>query len=234
MPGLYFSEGDNAADKDLQRAVWNGDCLKVTAALDDGADPNSYGVNRYRLLSSAIYRGHLQVVRTLLDHGANPTPSTTGITALQAAIASGRTRIAHHLLKSGITPTWQDADLAARCGRTRLLKTFLRTGIEINRLQGFGGTAAVTLVMSAAFEGEADTVQALVDAGANVSLSNENGWTALLSASACGHVEAVKALLRAGADANAADKSGDTPLKVAAKEGHVEVIALLQAAGATA
>ena len=234
MRELYLSDDSEAADKDLQIAVWNGDFLKVSAALVGGADPNSHGVNRDPLLVTAAYRGHLQIVKALLEHGADPNASTYNGASLEAAIGSRRTRIAYLLLKSGVTPTWQDAELAARCGRTRLLKTFLNSGIGINSLQGLGGTAAVTLVMSAAFEGEADTVQALVEAGADVNLSNENGWTALLSASACGHAEAVKALLQAGANANAVDKGGDTPLKVAAKEGHVEVIALLQAAGAAA
>ena len=230
--GLCFAEGKGAADEDLQRAVWNGDCLEVSAALGGGADPRSRGVGGHPLLKVAIYRGHLRLTQLLLDSGADPGAWQEDVSALEAAIGSGHTRIAYALLRFGVEPTWQDADMAARCGRTQLLRTLLKRGVEVNHFEGYGGTAAVTMVMSAAFAGETGAIQALVEYGADVNLSNENGWTALLSAASCGHTEVVRLLLSLGANAEAADKGGDTPRTMAAKEGHDEVARLLKEAGA--
>ncbi len=227
-----FSDGNDAASKDLQIAVWNGDCSEVLAALNGGANPNSRGIGGHPLLLAATFQGHLRLAQMLLDHGADPSASPLRPSALQAAMRSGHTRIAYALLKSGVAPQWQDAHLAALCGRTRLLRTFLKAGIEVNRLEGVGDTATVTLVMSAAFTGKASTVQTLVECGADVYLSNENGWTALHSATACGHIEVVKLLLSLGANVNVADRGGETPLTMATQEGHDGVVALLKAAGA--
>ncbi len=231
--GLYIADGAGAADETLQRAVWNGNHLKVFSALSSGADANSRGINGDPLLVVAAYRGHLRIVQALLDHGADPGASTVNGPALAAAIRSGHTRVALTLLRSSASPTWQDAHLAALCGRARLLKAFLGGGTDVNQLEGIGGTAAVTLTMSAAFAGETNTIRVLVECGADVNLSNENGWTALLSAASCGHMDIVKLLLSSGADANSADKGGDTPLTVAAKGGHDGVVRLLKEAGAT-
>lgn len=233
MSTLHFADGVNAADKGLQQAVWKGKCLEVSTALDNGSNPNSRGINGYPLLIVATYRGHLRVVHVLLDHGANPGASVVYPSALEAAIRSGHSRIAYILLKFGVMPTWRDANLAALCGRTRLLRTFLKSDLDVNRFEGVGRTASVTLIMSAAFAGETTTVQALAEKGADVNLSNENGWTALLSAASCGHTEMVRLLLSMKADANAADKGGDTPLKMAAQEDHMEIVVLLREAGAT-
>lgn len=229
---LRFNDGSDAASKDLQLAVWNGNCSEVLAALDDGADPNSRGIGGHPLLLAATFQGHLRLAQMLLDHGADPGASPLRPSALEAAIRSGHTRIAYALLKSGVVPQWQDAHLAALCGRTRLLRRFLKTGVEVNRLGGVGGTVAVTLAMAAAFAGETSTIQTLVECGADVDLGNENGWTALHSATSCGHTEVVKLLLSFGASANATDRGGDTPLTMAVKEGHDEVVAILQGAGA--
>ena len=226
--GLYIADGAGAADETLQRAVWDGDCPRVFLALNSGVDANSRGVNSDPLLVVAAYRGHLRIMQALLDHGAEPSASTVNGPALAAAIRSGHTRVAFSLLKSGALPKWQDAHLAALCGRARLLKAFLSGGTDVNQLEGIGGTAAVTLIMSAAFAGETDIIRVLIECGADVNLSNENGWTALLSAASCGHVDVVKLLLSIGADANAAAGDGDTPMTVAAKEGHDEVVRLLK------
>lgn len=222
----------NAASPELQRAVWEGDLKVVKDALLSGADPNTLGTWGDPILVGAAYRGHLRIVKMLLDAGADPSARRINGSALEVAISSGHTRVAYALLSCGAMFTWQDANLAALCGRRRVLKALLMRGVDINYLEGYGGTAAVSLVMSAAFAGETDTVQALVKWGADVNLSNENGWTALLSAVSSGHTEVAALLLSLGADAGKAHNSGDTPLTRAAQQGHQEIVTLLKEAGA--
>ena len=85
--------------------------------------------------------------------------------------------------------------------------------------------------VTAAANGDTATVQALLDAGADVNAKNNEGVTALMWAAGVGGTDAVQVLLDAGADVNAKHKSG-TALVWAQKKGHTEVVEILKKAGA--
>jgi ankyrin repeat protein len=88
-----------------------------------------------------------------------------------------------------------------------------------------------TQLITAAKEGDASRIQALLAGGANIDARDgERGATALLWASSRGHIDAVTALLRKGANVNATTKDGATALMLAAEAGHQEVIKALLAA----
>ena len=76
-------------------------------------------------------------------------------------------------------------------------------------------------------------VSTLVEAGADVSLCNADGWSPLKIAAATGRSDIVSALLKAGADVSKANqKDGWTPLHSACKQGSESVVQLLLEAGA--
>lgn len=78
---------------------------------------------------------------------------------------------------------------------------------------------------SAAYNGDLETVKALVANGADVNAQNDQGITALFMASYGGHIEVVKTLLSCGADVNTITTSGhDTPLIVASQNGFTDVV----------
>jgi ankyrin repeat protein len=79
--------------------------------------------------------------------------------------------------------------------------------------------------------GHLDVVEKLIKEGADVTVCDENGLTALLWASDRGHVEVV-GLLLSHSDLNAADKNGHSALHRAVNEGHLLVVEVLLAAGA--
>ncbi len=70
-------------------------------------------------------------------------------------------------------------------------------------------------LIDAAKEGDLETVQSLIEQGADVNAIDNNGNTALMWASARGHTETVGFLIDKGADVNAVDNDGDTALKIA-------------------
>ncbi|KAL5505437.1 hypothetical protein EMCRGX_G006869 [Ephydatia muelleri] len=65
--------------------------------------------------------------------------------------------------------------------------------------------------------------------GAEVSLTNKNGWSPLMFASQNGHLEAVETLIVSVTEVNHIDKDIKKALHVAAKSGHTNVVQLLEA-----
>jgi len=80
----------------------------------------------------------------------------------------------------------------------------------------------------AAFEGDADTVRMLIEAGADVNAKDAHGATPLHLAVA----NTARVLIEAGADVNAEDPYGQTPLHGAAFEGDADTAQVLIEAGA--
>jgi uncharacterized protein len=84
----------------------------------------------------------------------------------------------------------------------------------------------------AAKRGDRIAAARLLDNGADVGATADDGTTALHWATRADSVDTVKLLLEAGADARSADLYAVTPLYLAAENGSAEVIAALLAAGA--
>lgn len=79
--------------------------------------------------------------------------------------------------------------------------------------------------------GHAEVVSYLLDKGADVNCTDEEGWTPLHSVSSMGH-SMVDLLLDRHADPNAVTSSGAVALHFAASKGHLEVVRSLLSAGA--
>jgi len=69
---------------------------------------------------------------------------------------------------------------------------------------------------------------ALLEAGANPNIRNNQGYTALMIACAEGHVEAAKALIDAGADRGLRNKKRQTAADIAALSSHTALTELLK------
>ena len=75
-------------------------------------------------------------------------------------------------------------------------------------------------LFEAAYTGDDTTIAHLLDAGANVNATAENGLTALMLAAGEGHTETAALLLDKGADVNVAGIGGSTALMRAVQNGH--------------
>ena len=93
-----------------------------------------------------------------------------------------------------------------------------------------GCTTDRNALMTAAYQGDITTVNALVTEGFNLNRQTNDGATALFLAAQQGHPEVVQALLASQADVNVQANNGLTALRVA-KTNHIAQ--LLKAAGAT-
>ena len=118
---------------------------------------------------------------------------------------------------------------AAMEGNRDGVKALLKQAADVNAAQGDGMTA----LHWAAMKNDADLVQTLLYAGANVKATTRIGaYTPLLLAARNGSAEVLEPLLEAGADVDAATSNGTTPLMLAAASGNTAAVAALVAGGA--
>jgi ankyrin repeat protein len=231
---INFSGIANANDmsRDLILASMKGDVEKVKSLLDSGADVNAKDQRGWSALLWAMRAGHQNVVKVLLDRGAenNPEILIPFDEQLMEAVDRGDPIPVKTLLDKG---TGGDlgtflARAAAR-DKPEIVQILLEKGADANVKDMCG----FTLLMRAAEMGHPEIVKVLLDKGAQVNIKNLYGQTALMWAASKGKPEAVKALLDAGADLNARDPDGETPLMWAAhREGGAAKAKLLIDKGA--
>jgi ankyrin repeat protein len=241
---------------DLIRAVRLGRAEIVADLLRAGTPagvPDELGITP---LMYAAGRGDLEVVRMLVEAGADPNalmedvdplvdPDQRGQSALHSAAWHGHEDLVNFLRP--LTDPWlraraelaapdragaaeEDLDRAAAAGDIEGLRAALEDGADVGARTG---EERRTALHAAAGAGHAGLVAALLDAGAAIDARDESGRTALWRAAGRGHLEVVRLLLRRGADPEGRDfEAEQTPLIQAVLADRAEVVADLLAAGA--
>ena len=132
-------------------AVRHNDAAAVSKLIAQGVNVSELDANRDAPLVMASYLGHTDVVRWLLEAGADVRAVDPGMqaTALHAAAYAGRTEAASLLIEHGI-----DID-----------KQGPRNGY--------------TALHDAIWQNHVDTAKVLIDAGANLALASHSGETPL-------------------------------------------------------
>jgi ankyrin repeat protein len=176
------------------------------ALLNAGADASAKLPGGSTLLMSAARTGNADIVRLLIEHGAdvNVKGETYGETALVWAADQNHAEAAKVLIAHG-------ADVNARTNPLERPKD--RFGLEgVLTILPHGSW---TPLMYAARQGSLDAARTLVDAGANLNLTDPDGSTALVLAIINSHYDTAALLAERGADPNIADASGMAALYAA-------------------
>ncbi len=95
--------------EDLWEAVYKRDVIKVRSLLGQGADPNHQlywsdeweGDDKEPPLHLACYRGHLEIVKTLVNHGAriDKGAGRYNMTPLHNACLRGHKEVVKYLIQ---------------------------------------------------------------------------------------------------------------------------------------
>jgi len=178
----------------------------------------------------ASYSGHVNVVRYLLEHGANVTAQCEdGSMPLHWASKKGRVTVIRVLLQHKADANAQDKNKstplhrASRRGHVDSVWIFLEHGVDATAQDKNGWTP----LHCAAFEGHAEVTHVLLRHGVDTSMRDRDGRTPLHHASSEGNLEVTRVFLEHCVYALAQDNNGRTPLHRASFRGHVETVRLL-------
>ena len=216
------------------KAIKTGNIKEVTAFLE--TDPHLS--KKSKALYYASDKGHLEIVKLLLENGADVNAQHLGCYPLDNASENRHYKVVKFLLENGATLS----DIEVTKGDLETVKLLLKTKADVNAQDRHNCTA----LHYASKNGHLEAVKLLLENGANPNIQanpyeqdfpdDEFGdkiGTALILASQEGHLEIVKLLLENGADVNAKEEGEDlTALHFASQEGHLKIVKLLLENGA--
>jgi len=192
----------------LVESCFKGDVNMVKKLLDENISPNVVSGSAGEPLSAAVYKDprsdatdedRMAIIKILLDHGAdvNGRPADWLTTPLMDSVQS---------------------DFHADSSVPNVVNLLLARGANTN-LQAKGKTALMYAVSHHVYNRDEATmwsnvVKILLDAKADVNLSDDDGNTALMYAinDSGNPREFLPLLVNVGADINAANTKGETPL----------------------
>lgn len=217
----------------LHIAAYRGQ-LEATKVLAACADLDCRNKDGWTPLFFAAYYGFQEIVKFLLDAGADPCAENhDGVTPIHAAAANAQAETVVIFLNWGVNPERYTAladggaetplHIAASSGHLEVVKALIKHGANLTTATDAGLTA----IDVAAVNGHTEVVRFLL--GSNVEAHNEpeGRRTALHWACQNGQLDVAKFLIEQHANPSVKDDNKLTPIYIAAANGHPEVVRFL-------
>jgi ankyrin repeat protein len=178
-------------------------------------------------LHYAANAGHLEIVRILLESGANVNKRFHRTTSLHIAAEKGHLEVVQLLINSNsnINQT-KPLYSAAQEGHLEVVQLLIDHNADVNQ----AGEDGWTPLHKAAREGHLGVVQLLIDHNAYLNQANRASWTPLYIATSEEHLEIVKVLIKHDANVYATTNEGKTILDTALHSNDQEIIKLVKKA----
>jgi ankyrin repeat protein len=173
--GAPVDARDDHGRTPLHVAAHAGQRDAMRALVKAGADPNALDDDRYDIVTIAAVANDVPTLRAALDLGGSARNVTSRYdgTALIAA---------------------------AHLGHDEVVRMLIGAGAPLDHVNNLGWTALIeSIVLGDGGARHTASLQALIDAGANVNLADRGGTTPLALARARGHAAMAALLERAGA-----------------------------------
>lgn len=246
--GALINANDRFGHTPLHYCAYKGNGRFVDYLLRNGGDPNVRGRHLSTPLHSAAWGRNMEVFELLLEDGAEvdartdegETPGMTaalrgekemleilfalsadphavdahGSNMLDLAAAGGHREIVDLLTQIGVARN-HPLHLAAGMGDIKGIKSLLAQGFEVNQQDAFGATPLLIAVVS----GKMETVNFLLERGADPQINAKDGYTLMHGAAFSGMKEMVRLALSFGLEINPRyGLEGITPVDVAEEQ----------------
>ncbi len=192
----------------MTKAIRDGDLAAVEGLLAEGADPEE-GLFGFAPIYTASVEGHAEIAQVLIDAGADPFQFKGVVSAIHMAVNGDHVDVVKVLLDAGVP-----MDFATK-----------------ERWEP-------PLLMQAARSNALDTINYLLDRGADIDMRDKCQDPAIAAAAYWNNREAAELLIARGADlttrsvAGVVCSEGATAVSYALRQGHTEMAEFLRQAGA--
>ena len=192
----------------------------VNEASDSGLTP----------LASAVVRGNIDIVKMLLESGANCDSLSffEGGNVLHYAVEHEMEEIVDELIDKNVSVNERNEKgltalmIAAEKGNLTIIRKLIQSKCEINAVDRKGSTPVIISVRNYLMGDRSDEaiecIQELIDAKADLSMCDDDGNNALMTLTEWWDKdvsEVLILLIRAGCDVNCINEDGDYPLMTA-------------------
>jgi ankyrin repeat protein len=233
---FFITRNSSPSSAPLYEAVMAGDLEKVKTLFASGEDIDAIYFHYNSLLLISLKFGTEEIAAFLIDSGADFTvENTTGELPLFHCIKYNKPVVLEALIRNNVDLNqvtregWNSIILAAVYDHVNILEILLENGVDINSSSEGKG---LTALMVAIINDNHESLNYLLEQGADTEKANKEGWTALMLAAAGNKITIVNILLSCGAEVNTRNIQNVTPLHLAVYYGHVELVELLLSSGA--
>ena len=236
--GAYVNGTDKNSTTALMIACQKANAGAINILLNAGADPMLSDINGATWIHHAVETGcSKEVLQAIIDHGADVNAANMqNWTALMTACAKSNADAINVLLKAGADPNIANVNgetclycaVRGACNR-EVLQVIIDHGADVN----VKNENEITALMIACEKSNADSINILLNAGADTMLSDITGatWIHHAVGNDCRR-EVLYAIIDHGADVNATNVNNWTALMIACQKSNVDTINVLLKAGA--
>jgi|GEM_PF-6806101 len=212
-----------------------GNLLVVQALLNNlSINVNAKLYDHSSALSLAVYKGHGEVVKELINAGADVNiKDDHSVSPLCKAIESGYTEIVEILINAGADVNIKDSKnlsplhFAAEKGYTKIVQSLINAGANVN----VKDNNAVSPLFFAIQGGHINVIKDLIESGVRLNEKNNLGDSALHIAVINEHLEIVQILIKYGSSLNVLNDDGISPLFQAIATGNINIVKTLAQSG---
>ena len=229
-------------DKEIISFIESGDFQTIKKLIESKSLDVNYNLDideysKSTPLIQAIKYKQTDIINYLLENNAdvNLKEELTGFTPLMASL--NNIAIAELLIEKGADIEARNVDginalvYASTYNNEEMVKFLLEKGADANtvcEIENEHIDISPTPLMNAAYRGNTNIINMLLENGADINYTTDYGMTALMYAASFNQFEAAKVLLENNADTSVTDEYGRTALDLAKSEDYKDIVELLE------